>query len=259
MRAITKLAIRAMDLKLSTSRSSTEVVTPNSRSSWRSSSTNASESSTPVSNRSVSAEGTSRCRAPENKAAIRSGSPFASHISNLLVLRGQQIEPQTVVGAAVDVVALSLSANRPEFEAFGDLDRRVVLDDPGMDRTKAELLESERQHLRACSARIPLAGVRLVAKHHPDVRGFEVRVDVAQADDADRRVIEIGRENPQRVAAALHRDLQPFRAHQLAAVSEVQPLVVFLLGQPVRDQLEMFRRIGWFELHGRRSSPRRLP
>src|SRR5204863_7614636 len=137
--------IRAMDLKLSTSRSSTEVVTPNSRSSWRSSSTNASESSTPVSNRSVSAEGTSRCRAPENKAAIRSGSTFASHISNLLVLRGQQIEPQTVVGAVAAVVAPSLSAYRPEVEASGDADRRGVLDDPAIDGAKAVLLESEPQ------------------------------------------------------------------------------------------------------------------
>src|SRR5881296_2134310 len=73
--------MRAMDLKLSISRSSTDVVTPNSRSSCTSSSTNASESSTPMPYRSVSAAGTSTLRTSENTLAIRSRSVMSSTMS----------------------------------------------------------------------------------------------------------------------------------------------------------------------------------
>src|SRR5438105_10202386 len=56
-RVAMNFASRAMDRKLSSSRSSREIFTPNSFSSASSRSTNASESRLPVSNRSTSNEG----------------------------------------------------------------------------------------------------------------------------------------------------------------------------------------------------------
>src|SRR5206468_853686 len=106
---------------------------------------------------------------------------------------------------------------------------------------------------------ITLTSMGLVAEHHPNVRGFEVRVDVAQPDYSDGGIVDIGSEEPDNVAAPLHRDFEPLWADELTAVPEVQPLVVFLLGKPVRDQPKSFRRIRRYELHARRTFPGTFP
>src|SRR5688572_18550396 len=248
-----KSAMLAIDWKLSASRSSTDVVTPNSCSSWTSSSTNASESSTPASNKLVSNDGASIFSAPEITPAIRSRSRLMSDISYLLVFGRDHIEPEPVVGFAVDDVTGALPAKRFEVDVTGDLDRRVGVDDPRMNRSKAELLEAQRQHLRRRQARVALPAVRLVAEDDPEVGGLEMLIDVGKANHADRRAIVIGREQSQHVGAALHPDLEPLRADQLTAIAEVEPLKVFLSSEPARDELNQLGRIKRFELHERLS------
>src|SRR5688572_17278220 len=98
----------------------------------------------------------------------RSCSMVVSGILYLLVFGRQQVEPQPVVCAAVDVMALPLPADRPEVDALRDVNGRIVLDDPGMNRVEAEFHESERQHLRGGAARVTLAGEGSLTKDHPD-------------------------------------------------------------------------------------------
>jgi hypothetical protein len=124
-------------------------------------------------------------------------------------------------------MTLSLPADRPEVDSPRDVDRWVVLDDPGMDRLEPEFLESDGQHLGRGSTRTALTGARLVTEHNPDVGGLEMRVDVAQPHDTDRPVIRVGGEYPEDVRPSLDRNLEPLRAHELAAVAEVLPLVIF--------------------------------
>ena len=45
------------------------------------------------------------------------------------------------------------------------------------------------------------------------------------------------------VAAALEPDLEPLGGYELTAVAEIEPLIVFFLGQPVCNQFETFRRV----------------
>lgn len=146
-------------------------------------------------------------------------------------------------------MTLSLPANRSEIDASGDVDRRIVFDDPGMNGTEAELAKSKRQHTRGRAAGITLAGVRAIAEHDPDIGRLEIRVDVAETHHTDGGVIHVGRENAQHIGAALHRNFQPLRADQLSPVTEVEPLVVLLVAKPSGDHPKEVRRINRFELH----------
>ena len=76
-----------------------------------------------------------------------------------------------------------------------------------------------------------------------------MRVDVTEAHDADRDIIGVGREHPQHIRAALHRDLQPLRADELPPVTEIEPLIVLLLCEPLGDQPKEMRRVNRLELH----------
>src|SRR3989449_11609551 len=105
---------------------------------------------------------------------------------HLLVLRRQEVEPQTIVAAAVDVMALSLPADGPEVDIRGDANGRVVLDDPRVDRVESELQEPEREHLGRRPTRVAAAGVRLVAEDDPERGGLEVPGHIAESDDPDR-------------------------------------------------------------------------
>lgn len=147
-------------------------------------------------------------------------------------------------------MTLPLPANRSEVDASGDVDRRVVFDDPCVDGTKTELGESKRQHARGRAAGIASAGVRPIAEHDPDVGRLEMRIEVAEAHNTDRGIVAVGREDPQNIAATLHRNLEPLRADELAPVTEVQPLIVLFLGQPSDDEPKEIRCVNRLELHG---------
>src|SRR6266853_1731523 len=164
--------------------SSTDIVTPNSRSMRSSSCSKASESRAPESNRFVSADGISRLRSLANHEVIRSRSVSALDIGNLLMLRGEQIEPEPVVHAAVDAMRLSLAADQPELQPFGHAHRLVVVDDPGMNRLEAELLETDGQHPGTRHAGLAATRVRLITDDNPDIGGLELFVDIAQRHDA---------------------------------------------------------------------------
>src|SRR5688572_15786185 len=162
------------------------------------------------------------------------------------------------MGPAIDVVALALAAHGTEPDPLGDTDRRVLLDTPGVDRAQPELAEPNRQHCLRRAARVTPPRVRLVAENHPVVGGPEVYVDVGERGDADRTVVVIGSEQADRAGAALHRHLQPFKTDDLAAVSEIEPLMVLLLGQPPGEEPQVVRRVWRLELHVRPLPPRRL-
>jgi hypothetical protein len=138
-------------------------------------------------------------------------------------------------------MTLTLAAERPEVDPLGDADRRVVLDDPGVDAVKPESLERERQHRRNCARGVAAAGVRFVAEHDPQRRAPEVGVHAAQSDDADRQIAVVAGEQSQDDRAALHGDFQPRGADQLAAVAEIEPLVVFLARQPLHHERQLLR------------------
>src|SRR5687767_12525569 len=106
--------------------------------------------------------------------AMRSMCPVSGGMSDFLVLRGEKVVPETVVGAPVDHVTLPLPTHEPEPDALGDLNRRVVLHDPGLDRAETELGEPERQHAGGGAAGVAAAGLRLVAEHDPVGPGPEV-------------------------------------------------------------------------------------
>src|SRR5687767_4767617 len=201
-----------MHRKLSSSRSSTDVFTPNSCSSRRSSSTNASESRIPLSKRSVSGGGASRLSPSEKIWPIRFVSSRFSVMSDFLVFGREKVVPEPVVGPPVDEMALPLAADRPETDPCRDLDRRIVLDDPGLDRIESELREPERQHPRGGAARVAMTCMCLVAEDDPVGRRLEMRIHVAEAGDADRRIMSVGCEHPQHVSAALNGNLEPLRA-----------------------------------------------
>lgn len=165
------------------------------------------------------------------------------------MLGGQQVEPQSIVRAAVDVMTLALPANQPEVDASGNVNRWVVFDDPGVNGTEAELGESQGQHSGRGAAGIPLAAVCAIAEHDPDIGSLEMWVDVAQSDDTNRDVVDVGRENSQHIGASLHRNLQPLGTDELPPVTEVEPLIVLFLCQPLGDQSKEMRRVNRLELH----------
>src|SRR2546429_8507036 len=77
-------------------------------------STKVSESTRPVSIKSVSSDGTCTFSLSENSAAMRCPSFVESGMSHGLVLGGQQIVEQAIEPAAVDAVALALPPDVPE-------------------------------------------------------------------------------------------------------------------------------------------------
>src|SRR2546425_4530231 len=82
-------------------------------------STKVSESTRPVSIKSVSSDGTCTFSLSENSAAMRCSSFVESGMSHGLVLGGQQIVEQAIEPAAVDAVALALPPDVPEVEEIG--------------------------------------------------------------------------------------------------------------------------------------------
>src|SRR5207247_9942996 len=60
---------------------------------------------------------------------------------HLLVLRRQEVEPQTIVAAAADVMALPLPADGAAVDIRGDPHGRVVLEDARVYRVESELKE----------------------------------------------------------------------------------------------------------------------
>jgi hypothetical protein len=66
---------------------------------------------------------------------------------DFLVLGRQEIEPQPIVEATVDRVALPLPSDECEVEALGHPGGLIVLDDPGMHGMEAEISKGEGEHL----------------------------------------------------------------------------------------------------------------
>src|SRR3989442_1466666 len=226
----------------------------NSRSSWARSSTKPIESRAPVSNKSVSADGISRLSPSSNSLAIRPRRSVAPCISDLLVLGRQDVEPQTVVDAAIDIVALPLPADRGEVQAPDDAQGWVVLDDPRVDGVQTEVREPERDEHRRRPRAVTAGAERLVPQHRPDAGRLEGAVHVRQAAYTDRRGLIVGGEHSNDFRAPLCCDLQPLRGQNLPAVAEIQPLEVLLPGHPAGGEVDELRVLERQQLHGARTS-----
>src|ERR1017187_5027979 len=102
------------------------------------------------------------------------------------MLAGQQIEQQPVIRVTVDEVTLPLAADGTEVEALDQAQRRIPLDDPGIDGLKAEIPESQGQHF-CCSQRSKSAVAEaFVALRSPQCGAPEVEVHAVQTANADR-------------------------------------------------------------------------
>src|SRR5437867_5342099 len=217
-------------------------------------STKVSESTRPVSIKSVSSDGTCTFSLSENSAAMRCSSFVESGMSHGLVLGGQQIVEQAIEPAAVDAVALALPPDVPEVEALEHALRRPVrLQGPGVDGLKAQLGEAQREDLVARFGRG--TAVALVAQHRPQRSGLELPIHVGQAHHADGKVSVISRVGPDDLDLPLRHDLQRHRRQRLDAVAEVQPLVVLRLAEPVRRQLDQLRAIQRQQFHDSQTPP----
>src|SRR5437588_2651951 len=169
---------------------------------------------------------------------MRSFSPLPRLIPKLPVLARQQIEHQTIVRAAVNVMTLPLPADEAEAEALYEPERRVALRHPGLDHVQAELAEGEREEPRPGERAVAAVAEGLVARRPPEDRAAGPAVDVVQRGDADGRVVPRRGVQANEVRVALRHDLEQRRRDELPAVAEIQPLVVLLLRQPARGQLE---------------------
>src|SRR5690349_14207015 len=112
--------MHAGDRKCSRSMSSRLTLTPNSVSNCNSMFTNTSESTAPLASRSVSGSWTGRPSVCSNRCITLSKVGASGIIVALLLLSvfvGQQVEPETVVDLAIDVMAVALPADGPEVEA----------------------------------------------------------------------------------------------------------------------------------------------
>lgn len=69
--------------------------------------------------------------------------PVPPLLMQLLVLGGKKVEQQAIVGPAIDVMALPLSADETEAEPLYGPERGVVFHGPGIDRAKAEIAKCE--------------------------------------------------------------------------------------------------------------------
>src|SRR5438876_9167434 len=106
-------------------------------------STNVSESTRPVSIKSVSSDGTCTFSLSANRAAIRSSTFVESVMSGGLVFGRQQVVEQAIQPASVDAVTLPLPPDIPEVQAVEHALRRAVrLQGPGVDGLKPQLGES---------------------------------------------------------------------------------------------------------------------
>src|SRR5712671_907221 len=152
--------------KLSTSRSSKATVTLNVSSSSISSCTNAIESRSPVSKRSMSPAGSSRFM--DSKIfTICSWTLVVSDIVLESMLGSEQIVEDAVVVPAVDPVAFAQPADLAKIQAGRDGRRHVVGHHPGVHGVQAELLKTERQEPRDGARGVAVARERLVAEHRP--------------------------------------------------------------------------------------------
>src|SRR5437899_4638317 len=106
-------------------------------------STKVSESTRPVSIKSVSSDGTCTFSLSENRTAIRRSRFVESGMSHVPVFGGQQIEEQAIEPATVDAVTLPLPPDVPKVEALEHaLRRHVRLQGPSVDGLKPQLGES---------------------------------------------------------------------------------------------------------------------
>src|SRR5881396_308164 len=247
--AATKVAICRNVRKSSISSSSNDTRMEKCSSSEASSWTNMRESTMPAVNKSTSAAGTSICRRSANSWAIRASRSRGSRIRQLPVLGGEEVVQETVVGPAVDPMAAPLAPDILEAELLQPAtSRNVDLDSPGTDRFEPQLREPERQQLRGRAG--SEAAVSLASEHGPHRgRRLEAPIHVRQAHHADRQVAAIGRERTENVQVALGHHLERNRRRAVHSVSEVQPLVVFLLAQPVGHELDQLGAVQRQELH----------
>src|SRR2546430_17379803 len=88
--------------------------------------------------------------------------------SQLLVLRGQQVEQQAVVRLAVDPVAAPLPTDEVEVRAVPDLDGGVVLHGPAADRFEAQVAGTERDQLAVRPGRVAVAGGGPLSQTEPE-------------------------------------------------------------------------------------------
>src|SRR2546422_711391 len=205
-------------------------------------------------NRSVSADGISRLSLSANSLAIRPCRSVAPCISDFLVLRRQDVEPQTVVDATIDDVALPLPADRGEVQSPDDAPGRVVLDDPGVDGVQTEVSEPEGDEHRRRPRAVTARPERLFPQHRPDAGRLEGADHVRQAAHTDRGGLVVRGEHSNDFRVPLCRDLQPLRGQDLPAVAEVQPLEVLLPGHPAGGELDELRARERQQLHGARTS-----
>src|SRR4029077_20894431 len=217
-------------------------------------STNARESTSPVSIKSVSTDGTSTWSFSAKSRISWCSRLFESAMSEVLVLGGQDVEQQAIVRPAVDMVTLPLPADVLEVQRLEDALRRDVdLDGPGVHHVQAQVAESYRDHPRNCFSRA--AAVALIAQDRPDRSRLEVPIHVGQPDDADRRIRTVRRVGPELVDVTLGHDPERDRADLLDAVAEVQPLVVIGFAEPAGDQLDQVRLVQRQQFHGSRTPP----
>src|SRR2546427_11899483 len=243
-----KRAMLEIVRKRSISRSSRDTRTPNPASSCARNSTKVSESTRPVSIKSVSTDGTSTCSCSAKSRISWFSRPFGSAMSDVLVLGCQQVEQQAIVRPAVDIVTLPLPADGREVQRLEDaLPPDVRLESPGAHSVQPQLAESYREHPRNCFSRA--AAVALIAQDRPDRSRLEVPVHVGQPHDADRHVPMVRCVRPEHVDIPLGHNLERYRVDHLDSVAEVQPFVVLRLAEPAGHQLDQLRAVPRQQFH----------
>src|SRR5258708_27143415 len=167
----------------------------------------------------------------------------------LPVLGGEKVEQQAVVQAPVDHVALPLSADKAEAEAFYGPDRRVMGNSPGIDRVKAKIVERKGHEPRTGDGRIPPVAEGFLSGRPPKRRSHEGAIHIVQSDDPDGSVVPIRRIRPHEMRFPLRHDLEKGGRDDLSSVPQIQPLVVLFLREPARDPLENFSPVERQQLH----------
>jgi hypothetical protein len=147
-------------------------------------------------------------------------------------------------------MTLPLPANESEAYPLDELEGWIPVHDPRVHRVQPQFLKSITHDRGGGTGAVPSNPKGLISDEPPEPCRFEMPVYFGQPNHPDRYIVVIAGEHPNHLGGPLGHDLEPRRAQYLLAVTEVQPLVILLLGCPAGDEIEQVRAIDGFELHG---------
>jgi hypothetical protein len=120
----------------------------------------------------------------------------------------QKVKQETIMTAAIHIMALPLPADRPKVQTSEHPDHGIItVQSPSIDGMQTQFIKTQGEYFGGGTGRVASTAIFFITQNNPAGRRFEIFVNIMQSNHPDRRILRVRCEYPEEINVPLNHNL----------------------------------------------------